>query len=332
MYRGIFVKLKGTTMLSIGEVDNIILGFTGNIQLLVERKRLMNCFFEWLDQNKEKDLIRIQICKIIYSIEIVTIPHVTMSAVMGIIIPILWEKVLWIAIVLLVLFISENSVFCICEKYHVKAFEDRKFAASILADQSALLNSIGIMINDTPSWRAEIFKKTCDMVCAKLHEEFKNVYKCDVRVSIEYTFEKEVNGVKDICRKMAGRCSGDRIQTKKACRLSQRDKYYSYKIFKDNIIGIHYLNREDISNGDKWYKNPNHNVEVIQYVALANSFNEQEVSFILQIDCLDSFVFGKNNTDKEVKKFANEYLKPYVNIIGIGYLLGRNKKGIVGEV
>ena len=54
--------------------------------------------------------------------------------------------------------------------------------------------------------------------------------------------------------------------------------------------------------------------------------------FILQIDCLDSFVFGKNNTDKEVKKFANEYLKPYVNIISIGYLLGRNKKGIVGEV
>lgn len=226
----------------------------------------------------------------------------------------------------------ENILYCICDKYHVRIFEERKFAASILEDQSALLNSIGILINDTPSWKTEIFKKTCDMVCVKIHEEFKNIYKCNVRVSVEYTFEKDINGVTELCRKMAGRCSNNRIQSKRATKLSSRQGYYSYRIFNQNLIGIHYLGKEEIGNQEKWYKNPSHNIDVIQYVGLANSFNEQDVSFILQIDCLEKFNFGKNDTEKEMKKFVNTYLKPYVNIISIAYLLGRNKSGKVGEV
>jgi len=293
---------------------------------------MMSCFFDWLDKNKEKDSIIIQICKIIYTIEIKTVPHIIFTTIMGIIIPILWGEVRRFSIVLLILLVLQNIAFWICDRYHVRVFEERKFAASILADQSALLNSMTIMIHDTSTWKTEIFKKTCDMVCARLHEEFKNVYKCNVRVSIEYTFEKEFNGVKKLCRKMAGRCSGDRSQTKKATKLSNRNKYFSYKIFKENLIGIHYLKENDLKDKTKWYKNPNHSIEVIQYIALASSFNDKDVSFVLQVDCLEPFTFGEKDTYEEMKKFANVYLKPYVNMISLAYLLGRNKKGLIGEV
>ena len=289
-------------------------------------------FFEWLDCNKSKDLLRVQLCKLIYTIEIATIPHIVISAISGIIIPILWTNHFIYAIYLLIFFILENISYYICEKYHVKTFDERKFATNLLEDQSALLNSLAIMINDNQSWKTEIFKKTCDMVCTKIHEEFKNVYKCDVRVSVEYIFEKNIDGVNEICRKMAGRCSNSRSQSKRATKLISRRKYYSYKIFNENLIGIHYLVKDDIDNQEIWFKNPQHNIEVIQYVGLANSFNDQDVSFILQIDCLDNFNFGNNNTEKEMKRFVNTYLKPYVNIISIAYLLGRNKNGKVGEV
>ena len=73
----------------------------------------MHKFYDWLDRNKEKDLLRVQICKIIYSIEIATVPHVIISAIMGIIIPIFWQNLLWLSITLLVLFTFENIAYCV---------------------------------------------------------------------------------------------------------------------------------------------------------------------------------------------------------------------------
>lgn len=287
-------------------------------------------FFGWLDKNKDKDILRIQFLKLIYSIEISTTPHVVISVVLEILIPVLWTDRFILAICILLFLVLENICYCICEKYHVKKFEERKFATSILEDNSALLKSIEILINDTPSWKTEIFSKTCQMICEKIHEEFKEVYKCNVRVSVEYTFEKDQNCVNEIFRKMAGRSSDNRNQPKKATKLSSRKKYYSYKIFTENMRGINYL---EINNPPKnWYNNPSHNVKVEQYLGLAHSFNDKDVSFILQIDCLDKFNFGKDNTDEEIKRFVNSYLTPHVNIISIAYLLCKNKKGKVGEV
>lgn len=292
--------------------------------------------FNWLDNNKEKETLLVQFCKLLYSFEIEAIPHIVISIILGIFVPILWEiSKVW-SIVLLIIFVLENIFYCTCEKYHMRVFDERKFAANILADQSALTNSIAILIHDSNNWKNEIYKKTSDMVCAKIHEEFKTIYKCDVRVSVEYTFEKDFSGIKKICRKMAGRCSGDRVQAKNSTILSSRKEYYSYKIFKDNMVGIHYLEEKDINDTNpetkKWFKNPKHNVNVVQYIGLANSFNDIDVSFILQIDFLEHFDFGKDNTEDEVSKFINAYLKPYVNTISVAYLLGRNKHGVVGEV
>ena len=52
----------------------------------------------------------------------------------------------------------------------------------------------------------------------------------------------------------------------------------------------------------------------------------------MQIDCLQNFNFGNNNSDKDIKSFVDAYIKPYANIISVAYLLGRNKNGKVGEV
>lgn len=171
----------------------------------------------------------------------------------------------------------------------------------------------------------------CDAVCSKIHEEFKEVYKCDVRVSVEYVFEKNTDNSIDTYRKMAGRYSNERVKPKKATTLSSREKYFSYKIFHNNLGGLHVLNEEDFSNPDIWYATE-HNIKIYHYLGIANSFNDKDVVFILQIDCLQNFNFGNNNSDKDIKSFVDAYIKPYANIISVAYLLGRNKNGKVGEV
>ena len=291
----------------------------------------MQKLYNWINNNKNKENVLIQFITLVYSVEISTIPHVIFSTLLGIFVPIVWEQSVKWAIALLVLLVLETIFFCLCEKYHKKAFDERKFAEGVLLDHSSLLNSISIMISNSNTWKNDIFKTTCEMVCERIHEEFKNVFHCDVRVSIEYTFEKEFDKVVHLCRKMAGRCSNERHQGRKATKLSTRTQYYSYKIFYENKIGIHYLKPKD-EDKEHWYKNPKHDVDVLQYIALANSFNETDVSFILQIDFLDEMKFGKENTDRDMKKFVNTYLKPYVNIVSIAYLLGRNKKGKIGDV
>lgn len=291
----------------------------------------MEKLFIWLDKNKKKDTIIILFLKLVYSIEICTYPHVILSGLLGMFLPTIWTTHQNWAIVGGVLFIVENIVFCLCEKYHDRAYNERMYSEKVLENLSILLNSMNIYIHDTIEWKKNIFIKTSEMVCEKIREDFYNIYNCRTRVSVEYTFEKEINKVQHICRKMAGRASADRLQGKQATELDKREKYFSYKIFINDKIGINHLTNDEINDEKIWYKNPSHNVNVLQYVALANSFNNRSVSFILQIDFLDDFCFGYNNTEDEVSLFVNAYLKPYLNIVSMAYLLGCSKKWKIGE-
>lgn len=287
--------------------------------------------YGWLNENKDKDSILIQFLKLVYIIETSNVFHIVLSLIFGTIIPLLFEQHRIWAISLFVIFILENIGYYVCEKFHSKVFNERKFAKNILADQSALINSMGIIINTNSNWKNVIFKEMCDAICAKIREEFKDIYKCDVRVSIEYVFEKKTNDNLEIYRKMAGRYSNERVTTKKATPLSSREKYFSYKVFSNNLNGLHILDEEDFSNPDTWHMT-DHNIKIYHYLGLANSFNDKDVAFILQIDCLQDFKFGDNNSDEDIKSFVSAYIKPYVNIISIAYLLNRNKYGKVGEV
>lgn len=287
--------------------------------------------YNWLNKNKDSENILIQLLRLIYTVEISTPVHVILSSIIGIFIPLLISKHLALSIILLIIFVLGNILHFVSEGFHTKNFEERKFAKNILADQSSLINSMGIIINTDPHWKNIIFKEMCDAVCSKIHEEFKEVYKCDVRVSVEYVFEKNTDNSIDTYRKMAGRYSNERVKPKKATTLSSREKYFSYKIFHNNLGGLHVLNEEDFSNPDIWYATE-HNIKIYHYLGIANSFNDKDVVFILQIDCLQNFNFGNNNSDKDIKSFVDAYIKPYANIISVAYLLGRNKNGKVGEV
>lgn len=222
----------------------------------------------------------------------------------------------------------------ICNVYQQVAYEQRKFASEILADESSLLKSIVIEMENNPNWKNKIFKTVSDLVCEKIYQNFKEVFNCETRVAVEYIFNKSTktsSKVKYV--KMAGRRSGKRSVVKKSTMLEKRKNYYSYKIFINNNNGVNVLNTDEIQNKDIWYKNPKNNINVQKYVGIAVSvYDENEVKFILEIDFIDNFSFGDNNTDLDVKIFIEQYLMSYINIISISYLLNLNSKKEIPEV
>ena len=52
------------------------------------------------------------------------------------------------------------------------------------------------------------------------------------------------------------------------------------------------------------------------------------MNFILQIDFLDDFKFGKHDTEEEIKNFVDNYLLSYINVVTLSYLLNLNGKRI----
>ena len=56
------------------------------------------------------------------------------------------------------------------------------------------------------------------------------------------------------------------------------------------------------------------------------------MNFILQIDFLDEFKFGKHDSEEEIKNFVDQYLLSYVNIVTLAYLLNLNSKKELNEV
>lgn len=93
------------------------------------------------------------------------------------------------------------------------------------------------------------------------------------------------------------------------------------------------LKADDIKDDSIWYKNPDNNVDVKRYIGIAVSvLDNKEVNFILQIDFLDDFKFGKHDTEEEIKNFVDNYLLSYINVVTLSYLLNLNGKKELIEV
>lgn len=202
-----------------------------------------------------------------------------------------------------------------------------------MSDQSALLKSIVIEIENNNNWRSKIFKTVSDLVCEKIYGNFKDVFNCETRVAIEYVFNKNIKSTqKTKCVKMSGRRSKRRATVKKSTSLEKRDKYYSYKIFINNNNGINILNEDELQNQEVWHKSSD-SVNIKKYIGIAVSvYDENEVKFILEIDFVDDFIFGDNNSDEDIKAFIDQYLMAYINIISLSYLLNLNNKKEIPEV
>ena len=298
--------------------------------------------FTWLDEkkkNKKKKTLMI-ILEVVYKFGISDWTNETVVAILGIFIPILIEKsYIKSSIFLIVLLLFDIVLSSICSKYQKRKFRIRRIASTVLNDQSCLLNSLVIEMTNNTQWRTSLFRTASELVCERIKALFKNTLKCDTRVSVEYVFEKEHEDkarkktTTETYIKMAGRRSAARSTCKQAEKMEKRSKYFSYKIFtSSNENEIHILPKEKIDDSAVWFKKPNCQIDIKKYIGIAISTTDTEkVDYILQIDCLDNVKFGDNNTDQEIETFINKYLKPYINIVSLSYILTLNKKKIIPE-
>ncbi len=292
----------------------------------------MEKLFRWIDANKERDTWWINLLKFLYSVGRIKPLHSIFNAVFAIVIPLFFtydETVL--GIIMIFVLIADIIFDYVCSNYRNKKYIQRKFASEILSNQSSLINSMIIEVQNNAQWRMTVFKKISDLVCEKIHNVFKEILRCETRVSIEYVLSKEKNGKKEKFVKMAGRRSPNRDTCRASVSLEQKKKYYSYQIFTQHEQGITILSYDEISNDQIWYKNKAHDVDVKQYFGIAVSVQNKGIDFILQIDCLDDINIG-NNTDVEITSFINRYLKAYINIVSFAYLMNLNKKKEIPEV
>lgn len=294
-----------------------------------------NTIFNYIDRIKNEDNGYVQFLKLCYSIGKISWIHAVISVTAGILIPILYDskKYWYMGFAIIITFL--DIVFSyICDKYQNKLYMERKFTAELLDEYSSLIKSLSIFVESEPNWKNKIYKTTSAMVCDRIYRIFKEDFKCETRVSVEYIFDKTVRTEKrETYVKMAGRMSKYRSVPKKSIPLEHKNKYFSYQIFTNNNVGMNILSEEQIESPKIWYKNPKNNVEVKKYIGIAVSvFDDQIVNYILQIDFLNEFKFGENDSEEDIKKFVDQYLLPYVNVIGLSYLLNLNSKREIIEV
>lgn len=296
----------------------------------------MKRIFEWLYRKRNEDNALTQFLKLGYALGRITWLHTVVSAGLGIAIPIFYEMgnmyLFWGFISIMVI---DILFVALCNSYQKSLYTKRQFSSSLLLEQSSLLKSIVIEIENNKNWKNTIFKTVSELVCEIIYRSFKEILNCETRISIEYIFNKQSRSSASSERyvKMSGRRSHQRSTVKKSMPLNRRNKYFSYQIFANNNCGINILEESQINNASVWYKNPNNNVDVKRYIGIAVSiYDDTDVKFILQIDCLDDINFGDNNSDEDIKNFIEQYLMSYINIVSLSYLLNLNNKKEIAEV
>lgn len=295
----------------------------------------MNKVWDWIDKIKNEDSGFASFLKWCYAIGKISWIHALVSAAAGILIPIFFEKNCYKSMVgAIVIAILDILYAYICNEYQKKLFISRKFTSELLEEFSSLIKSLNIFVQNETEWKSKIFRTTSEMVCEKIYSIFKEVFKCETRISVEYVFQKTIqnrNPVQHV--KMAGRKSRHRSKTRKSVPLEKKRKYYSYQIFVNNNKGMNILESEKIHDPNIWYKNLENNVDVKKYIGIAVSvLDDEKVNFILQIDFLDDFKVGKKDSEEEIKNFVDQYLLSYVNIVTLAYLLNLNSKKELNEV
>lgn len=295
----------------------------------------MTNLLKWLRKKRNEDTTFAQFLKLGFSIGQKSWIHAIISAISGIVIPLFFSSGQYILFTILLLILICDILYAyICNEYQQNSYKRRKFASKILADESSLLKSIVIEMENNFNWKNKIFGTVSNLVCEKLYQNFKEVFNCETRIAVEYTFYKNTKSSQKIeYVKMAGRRSVTRSTVRKSTLLEKRKKYYSYKIFVNNNNGINILDTAELHNEDIWYTNPKNNTDIKKYVGIAVSvYDENQVKFILEIDFIDDFSFGENNDSIDIETFIEQYLMAYINIISISYLLNLNNKKEIPEV
>lgn len=126
----------------------------------------MDTLMKWLRKKRNEDTTFTQVLKLGFSIGQRSWIHAILSAISGIVIPIFYEQSHYILFASLILILILDIIYAyICNAYQQVAYEQRKFASEILADESSLLKSIVIEMENNPNWKNKIFKTVSDLVC-----------------------------------------------------------------------------------------------------------------------------------------------------------------------
>lgn len=298
---------------------------------------MINKLYNFADTLKDKDGILANLFKFLYGIFSNASIQTVTNTFLGVLIPCIVvknNKLLWQNCLLTMGSLALiNATFQICNNYKNRNFNDRKFASLIVDRCSWIINSISIDIYKRSNYKNNILKVVGDMVCSEISSICKSIYGIETRVSIEYIFERNTNGKSESFTKMISRYSPKRQGVRnKAYKINNRERksYFSNQVFRNNKTGIYFLLRSDIRNPEKWFINPNHENKTVQYLAIAQTVDGQNVSFIFQIDSLSRELFGNNK--EEAEEFANKHLIIFVNLLCLAYTLNMDKNKKVGEI
>lgn len=299
-------------------------------------RKNIDSFYDYLEKLKSKDGLLTNVAKIIFIVGKQGWVHSIISLIMGVIISRFLDKDKVIfAIIFIALAVLDILWAAVCTNYHKRMYVDRRFSTQLLTEQSSLIKSLVIDIqgSERSDWRKHIFRTCSELACSKIYNIFKEVFKCETRVSVEFILEKpDKNGKLQKFVQMAGRKSISRDKGRKPVLIDKKEKFYSSKIFLNNNNGLNILRPSEIDNADMWFQHNNHDVKFYWGIAVC-AIEEPHVDFILQIDFFEEELdFIDKTNDEEIRKFIERNLTAYVNLINLSYLLSLNGKKQIEEV
>lgn len=299
-------------------------------------RRHIDSFYDYLEKLKSKDGLSTNVAKIIFIIGKQGWVHSIIALIMGVIIPMFLDKGKVIfAIIFIVLAVLDILWAAVCTDYHKQMYVERRFSTQLLTEQSSLIKSlvIDIQSSDRANWRKHIFRTCSELACSKIYRIFKDVFKCETRVSVEFILEKpDKNGKTQRFVQMAGRKSVSRDKGRRPIPIDKKQKFYSSKIFMNNNNGLNILRPKEIDDANMWVQHNNHDVKFYWGIAVC-AIEESHVDFIVQIDFLEEELdFVDKTNDEEIRKFIERNLTAYVNLIHLSYLLSLNGKNQIEEV
>lgn len=153
----------------------------------------MNKIWDWIDKIKNEDNGFVSFLKWCYAIGKISWIHAVISAAAGILIPIFFEMSYYKSMAVAIAFAILDILYAyICNEYQKKLFISRKFTSELLEEFSSLIKSLNIFVQNESEWKSKIFRTTSEMVCEKIYSIFKEVFKCETRISVEYVFLKTI--------------------------------------------------------------------------------------------------------------------------------------------
>ncbi len=270
--------------------------------------------WNWLDKVKQKNNLWSNTLRFLYSWGKIEWLWDIIGNLILLFIPICWIPSFKLAIVLLCLFPFCVAFKYICLNYKKHSEYESSRIFRVLDLQSEAISSIACLVEESPTWQDEIFQRTSEIVCSKIHDLFLSELDLKTRVSVEYVEHRTENNFII----MVGRQSYRRQNGKRTKVLSEKKAYFIYKVFENNNEGVNILEKAELKDENYWHRN--HDVDVRAYWGIAVADNQRDVKFVIQIDFLDDLKMDEQAS----MEFIKLYLNTFTQTLRFAYLQDSN--------